>query len=62
MVCKDLCGLSDSAYCIYILQAGARCVMPLEKITYFNIAHDVEKKISIAIYTSIYLDRYAYIK
>ena len=45
VICKDFCGLSDSVYCMYILQTGARCVMPLDKITYFNIAYDVEKKI-----------------
>lgn len=62
MVCKDFCGLGDSVYCIYVLQAGESCVMPLEKIMYFNIARDVEKKIQIAIYTSMCLNRSAYVK
>lgn len=55
-------GFSDSVYYIYMLQTGARCVMPMENIMYFSITHDMEKKdLDSYLYTYIF-DRYAYIK
>lgn len=58
---RFLC-FSDNVYCICMLQADARYVMPMENIMYLNIAYDVEKKdVDSYLYTYIF-DMYAYIK
>lgn len=58
---RFLC-FSDSVYCIYMLQAGAKCVMPMENIIYFNIAQDVEKKDADGYLYAYIFYMYAYIK
>lgn len=58
---RFLCFSSSVDY-IYMLQAGARCVMPIENIMHFNIAHDVGKKVVDSYLYTYVFERYAYIK